>query len=392
MESTAPMTRRPRVALLLAAGVLAGFLAARMLPERPPMAPVPAREPGAAATAPDERAAPPPVPARQLDAEGLTSDESRNIEIFRSASASVVNITSIDLQRDFFSLDVFEIPRGTGSGFVWDAKGHIVTNFHVIEGGRRWMVTLSDRTEHEAEVVGYSEDKDLAVLRISAGKSSLPPLPIGTSSDLAVGQTVLALGNPFGLDHSLTVGVVSAVGRELRSPSGRTIHDVIQTDAAINPGNSGGPLLDSHGRLIGVNSAIYSPSGAFAGIGFAVPVDIVKRLVPQLIEHGRPIQAGIGASMIADNRARQLGVEGVLLYQIGRGTPAEKAGLQGVHRGRGGRWELGDRIVAVNGEKVESSDDLLHAFETAGVGAQVTLTIMRDGERRDVKVPLVALE
>jgi S1-C subfamily serine protease len=310
----------------------------------------------------------------------------------RRASSSVVNITSIDLQRDFFSLDVFEIPRGTGSGFVWDARGHIVTNFHVIEGGRRISVTLADQSEHEAEVVGWAADKDLAVLRIDAPSSRLSPLPLGRSSDLAVGQTVLALGNPFGLDHSLTVGVVSALGRELRSPNGRTIRDVIQTDAAINPGNSGGPLLDSQGRLIGVNSAIYSPSGAFAGIGFAVPVDTVRRLVPQLIEHGKPIQAGIGASLISDARARQLGLDGALILEVGRGTPAERAGLQGVRRGRNGRWELGDRIVAVNGEKIASADDLLHAFEQAGVGAGVTLTVERGETRRDVRLTLIALE
>ncbi len=378
----------PGVAVLLLAALLAGFTAARVLPGRDALPPV------------SSPAAPPPTPARQVvpspetapTPPGLTADETRNIEIFRRASKAVVNITNVGLQRDFWSLDVFEIPQGTGSGFIWDTQGHIVTNYHVIEGGRRVLVTLPDQTEHEAEVVGYAPDKDLAVLRVDSPARDLSPLPLGRSADLAVGQTVLALGNPFGLDHSLTVGVVSALGRELGSPNGRTIRDVIQTDAAINPGNSGGPLLDSQGRLIGINSAIYSPSGAFAGIGFAVPVDTVKRLVPQLIEHGKPIQAGIGASLIPDSRARQSRLEGAVISQVGRGTPAEKAGLQGVRRGRGGGWILGDTIVAVDGKEVRSGDDLLHMFEKAGVGGRVTLTVERDGDRRTVPITLIALE
>jgi S1-C subfamily serine protease len=378
----------PGVAVLLLVALLAGYTAARVLPggvSMPPMSP---------------SAAPPAAPAREVVPKpeaapapsDLTADETRNIEIFRRASKAVVNITNVGLQRDFWSLDVFEIQQGTGSGFIWDTQGHIVTNFHVIEGGRRFLVTLPDQTEHEADVVGYAADKDLAVLHVDAPARDLFPLPIGRSADLAVGQTVLAVGNPFGLDHSLTVGVVSALGRELGSPNGRTIRDVIQTDAAINPGNSGGPLLDSKGRLIGVTSAIYSPSGAFAGIGFAVPVDTVKRLVPQLIEHGKPIQAGIGASLIPDSRARQFGLDGAVISQVGQGTPAEKAGLEGVRRGRNGRWVLGDTIVAVDGKEVRNGDDLLHLFENAGVGGRVTLTVQRDKDRRTVPITLIALE
>ena len=322
----------------------------------------------------------------------LGPEETRNIEIFRRASASVVNITNIALRRDFFTMDVFEIPQGTGSGFVWDADGHIVTNFHVVEGASNLTVTLADQSESEAEVVGAAPDKDIAVLRIKAPASRLTPLPIGRSSGLQVGQTVLALGNPFGLDHSLTVGVVSAVGRELRSPGGRTIRDVIQTDAAINPGNSGGPLLDSHGSLIGVNSAIYSPSGASAGIGFAVPVDTVRRLVPQLIEHGKPIQPGIGVSLLSDRMAERLGVEGVVIYDVRRGGPAAEAGLTGIRQSRSGRIVLGDVIVAVDGKPVASGDDIYHLFEASGVGSSVRLTLQRDGDRRNVTLKLVALE
>ncbi len=254
----------------------------------------------------------------------LGPEEIRQIEVFRRAAPSVVNVHSLALRRNLFSLDVFEIPRGSGSGFVWDREGHVVTNFHVLEGGSSFQVTLSDQSTWEAKLVGAAPAKDLAVLRIDAPRRKLDPLELGHSSTLVAGQKVLALGNPFGLDHSLTVGVVSALGRELRAPNGRTIRDVIQTDAAINPGNSGGPLLDSSGRLIGVNSAIYSPSGASAGVGFAVPVDTVRRLVPQLIQHGRPIRPGIGIVPLSEAIAARNELEGVVIREIVPGTPAER--------------------------------------------------------------------
>src|SRR5882672_2389289 len=254
--------------ILILPAIIAGFLVGRArssAPREGGAQAVPAREsrPGPGGGAVAASIAPPPEGSSETAPlpEGLGPEELRNIGIFRAASASVVNITSIALRRDFFSLDVMQIPQGTGSGFVWDREGHIVTNFHVIQEGNAFTVTLADQSTYDAEVTGYAEDKDLAVLRIKAPPEKLAPLALGRSHDLVVGQTVLAVGNPFGLDHSLTVGVVSALGRELEAPSGRTIHDVIQTDAAINPGNSGGPLLDSRGRLIGVNSAIYSPSG-----------------------------------------------------------------------------------------------------------------------------------
>jgi S1-C subfamily serine protease len=300
-----------------------------------------------------------------------------------------VYITSVALRRDFFSLDVFRVPQGTGSGFVWDRRGNVVTNYHVIEEGNEFSITLSDRTSWNAKVVGVAPDKDLAVLRIDAPASRLVPLTLGRSADLVVGQRVLAVGNPFGLDHTLTTGVVSALGRELRSPGGRTIHDVIQTDAAINPGNSGGPLLNSSGKLIGVNSAIYSPSGASAGIGFAVPVDTVRRLVPQLIEHGRPIQPDIGVVWLSDGVASRLGLEGGVIYEVAEGGPAAGAGLRGIRFNRWDRIALGDVVVAVNGRPVKSSDEILHEFESLGVGAAATLTVQRDGREREVRVTLV---
>ncbi len=302
-----------------------------------------------------------------------------------------MNITSIvAVRRGFFSLDITEMPRGSGSGFLWDDAGHVVTNFHVLEGGRRWTVTLADQSTHEAELVGVAPDKDLAVLKIDAPPKGLIPLPVGRSRELVVGQKVLAIGNPFGLDQTLTVGVVSALGRELTSPSGRTIRDVVQTDAAINPGNSGGPLLDSTGRLIGVNSAIYSPSGASAGIGFAVPVDTVARLVPELIEFGRPIRPGIGVTLLPDSIARRNGIDGVAIQSVEPGSPAARAGLEGIRTTRSGPY-LGDVITAVDGESVGDFDELATAFEKAGIGAAVELVVLRDGETRVVSVDLAAL-
>jgi S1-C subfamily serine protease len=332
----------------------------------------------------------PPIPAE------LSADERRTIQIFRQASRAVVNVDSLARRRDFFSLDVFEVPRGSGSGFLWDELGHVVTNFHVIEGGSRFVVTLADQGPEEAaweaEVVGVAPDKDLAVLRIEAPPERLIPLPLGSSQSIVVGQRVLAIGNPFGLDQTLTTGVVSALGRELSSPSGRTIRDVIQTDAAINPGNSGGPLLDSSGRLIGVNSQIYSPSGGSAGIGFAVPVDTVRRLVPQLIERGRPIQPGIGIQALADYQARRLGIEGVIVRSVTPGGPADRAGLVGIRSTPSGRYVLGDVIVAVDDVAVPTLDEMAAAFEDAGVDAAVRLTVEREGASRQVELALADLE
>jgi S1-C subfamily serine protease len=385
---------RTRTLVLLLLAVAVGIVFGRLMsPDRVSREPAPAAPPvatppsaGPQASAPGEPAsavAPAPVP------EGLTAEERRDIDVFRRAQPSVVFITTVALRRNLFSFDVQQMPQGTGSGFVWDDRGHIVTNFHVIQAGDAFAVTLADQSDWEAAVVGAAPDKDLAVLRIKAPRERLVPLARGSSRSLLVGQRVLALGNPFGLDHSLTVGVVSALGRELRSPSGRRIGDVIQTDAAINPGNSGGPLLDSRGRLIGVNAAIFSPSGASAGIGFAVPVDTVTRLVPQLIAHGKVAQPGIGVSLIPHHYTARLGVEGVAIAEVTAGGPAARVGLAGAQMTRGQRLVLGDRILAVDGTPVKTEDDLRDALESAGVGKTVTLTVARGDARREVRVPLV---
>ena len=354
-------------------------------------------DPGASAGG----SAPPVTPAALAAAAAaqvpgaLSSQEQRDIAIFREVSPSVVFISNIALRRDFFSLNVFEIPQGTGSGFVWDDRGHIVTNYHVIQAGlqdrNRFKVTLGEE-DYDATPIGAAPRKDLAVLRIEAPRRLLKPVPLGSSSRLVVGQRVLAIGNPFGLDQSLTTGVVSALGRELTSPNGFPIRDVIQSDAAINPGNSGGPLLDSSGHLIGVNTAIYSPSGASAGIGFAVPVDIVRELVPQLIEHGKPVQPGIGVVLVQDRMAARAGVRrGVIVREVMRDSPAERAGVEGLKQTRRG-LALGDVIVAVGDRQVDSIQDLVIAFEDIGVGGVARLTLERDRRQRQVDVKLIPIE
>lgn len=321
----------------------------------------------------------------------LKAEERSVISIFRNVSPSVVNIATIAVRRDRFSLNVFEIPSGTGSGFVWDRDGHVVTNFHVIQEGDRVRVTIGEE-DYDGKVIGTAPQKDLAVLKIEAPANVLRPIELGRSGTLLVGQQVLAIGNPFGLDQTLTVGVVSALGRELRSPGGLPIRDVIQTDAAINPGNSGGPLLDSSGRLIGVTTAIYSPSGASAGIGFAVPVDTVRELVPQLIKFGRPKRPGIGVELVADRIARRYGIEGIVVQRVGSGSPAARAGIEGLSQNRRGEIELGDIIVGIGANKVQSIDDMVLAFEEIGVGGKAKLIVERDGKERTVTVDLIDIE
>lgn len=321
----------------------------------------------------------------------LAADEQATVKLFRQASLSVVYITTVALRRDFFNLNLSEIPQGSGSGFIWDQEGHVITNFHVIQDASSAKITLADQSVWDAQLVGAAPDKDLVVLYINAPKDRLKPLAIGTSSDLLVGQKVFAIGNPFGLDQTLTTGIISALGREITSVSNRTITGVIQTDAAINPGNSGGPLLDSAGRLIGVNTAIYSPSGSSAGIGFAVPVNTVNRVVPQLIRHGRVIRPGLGVRVADDAAARRLELPGVLILRIEAGGGARAAGLRGTRRDAGGRWILGDVIVGLESERVETSDDLLNALEKHQVGDTIQVEILRGDERLSVPVRLQAM-
>lgn len=339
---------------------------------------------------------------------GLTESEERTVSVFKKVSPTVAYIQTSQLAPAGFSLRPMEYPAGAGSGFVWDSQGHIITNYHVVAGGRSAgsggniprvvRVSLQGLKEPvQAEVVGFEEDKDLAVLKIdpnvlgTAGASTpLTSLEVGTSSDLAVGQSVMAIGNPFGLDYTLTTGVVSALGREVKAAGGRPIQGCIQTDAAINPGNSGGPLLDSRGRLIGVNTAIYAPggNGGNVGIGFAIPVDTVRREVNRIIKFGQGARPSLGVNVLEDALRVQLAqrvrrpLEGALVVEVVSGSPAAAAQLRPSTRSAFGETRLGDLIVAVNGTPIRQNEDLLCAVEEADVGVPLELTILRGADPR----------
>jgi S1-C subfamily serine protease len=323
----------------------------------------------------------------------LPPAELATVELFEKARDSVVYITTQARVVDPWTRNMFNIPRGSGSGFAWDERGHIVTNYHVVAGASGATVKLSDGRDARASLVGVSPAHDLAVLRIEVPKP-LAPLPVGTSGDLRVGQTTFAIGNPFGLDWTLTTGIVSALDRSLPSEDGRSlIEHLIQTDAAINPGNSGGPLLDSAGRLIGVTTLIFSPSGASAGVGFAVPVDTVNRVVPQLIASGKYVRPGLGVEV--DEGLNQLvtqraGVAGVAVLRVTAGSAAERAGLRGARAAADGSIVAGDIIVAVDDTPVDSVARLLSRLDDRQVGQTVRLTVLRDGQRTEVNVRLQA--
>ena len=331
------------------------------------------------------RAPPLPVTARG----DLAADERNNIDVFKRVSPSVVHITTLAAARGF-SLDVMQVPRGMGSGFIWDQQGHVVTNFHVIQGATGAQVALSDDRTYPATLVGVFPDRDLAVLRIDVPTNRpLQPIMVGESANLQVGQKVYAIGNPFGLDQSLTTGIVSALEREIESVTRRAIRGMIQTDAAINPGNSGGPLLDSAGRLIGVNTAIYSPSGANAGIGFAIPVDEVNRVVPRLIRDGRLVRPTLGVQAAPPAVGKPLGLpDGVIVVGVVPGSPAAAAGIRPFTRAADGSLVAGDVITAVDGQKVKSLDNLLEALERRQPGDVVKLGVWRAGTASEVPAKL----
>ena len=318
-----------------------------------------------------------------------TDDEANTTEVFQRASPAVVFVTSSELRRQRFTRNITEIPRGAGSGFVWDAQsGLVVTNYHVVSGADRLTITLADEQAFQAEVVGLAPERDLAVLRIINPPGNLTELPVGDSSELSVGRKVMAIGNPFGLDTTLTVGVVSALDREIQSPSNRTIRGVIQTDAAINPGNSGGPLLNSLGQLVGVNTAIFSPSGGSAGIGFAIPVNTVSEVVPQLIAFGKIMRPVLGVELASDRWLRRYRVDGVPIVRTYRGFPAENAGMVGARRGSRGEIILGDVIVEIEGERVANNDEFLSAMEKHRVGDTIDIMTTREGVEKRFRVEL----
>jgi 2-alkenal reductase len=309
----------------------------------------------------------------------LAVDEKRTTALFAAVAPSVVSIqTANENSRTMRG----ESAGGSGSGFVWDRAGHILTNHHVVENARRIRVILDDGRALSARIVGTAPATDLAVLKLDAPPADLRPIPVGSSGDLLVGQTVFAIGNPFGLSQTLTQGIVSALGRRLPTESGREITDVIQTDAAINPGNSGGPLIDTSGRLIGVNTAILSPAGASAGVGFAIPVDTVNRIATALIKTGRAPIAGIGIATLPEEIAARANVRGVIISDVRPGGPADKAGLRGMTQD----GEIRDVIIAISGRQVTRLSDLTSEFERIGIGGRAQLAILRDGRRLEIEV------
>jgi S1-C subfamily serine protease len=377
--SASPLAVRPLVRPLLAAFGL-GLCALALWRLAPP---------GHAATL-GEAPAGLALPSRERLAD-LRAEEQATIELFRRNSAAVVHITNkARVQR--FLRNAVEMPVGTGTGFLWDERGHIVTNFHVIEQqareSRYFVRFVGDESEYEAEVIGSAPHRDLAVLRLVEPRAlAARPIAVGSSADLQVGQSVFAIGNPFGLDQTLTTGIISGLGREIRSVSEHKIAGVIQTDAAINPGNSGGPLLDSRGRLIGVNTAIVSPSGAYAGIGFAVPVDTVARVVPELIERGRVRRPGLGVVLLDPGLGARLGLDGVGIERVAEGGAAEAAGLRSAVQS--GRSVAVDEIVEIDGQSIRSQQNLFDALDSHEAGDEVELKVRRGG---DVAVYRVTLQ
>jgi 2-alkenal reductase len=321
---------------------------------------------------------------RTVTPRGTLADyETATIELFRAASPSVVHVFAAPPRRGIFQLEPPETGIQSGSGIVWDGAGHVITNYHVIRGASRIRVRLSAGEFVGAEIAGSAPNYDIAVLRLDSPRAPLRPIAIGSSADLRVGQAAFAIGNPYGLEQTLTSGIISAVGRRLPTAAAYEIAGVIQTDAAINPGNSGGPLLDSAGRLIGVNSAIISRSGASAGIGFAIPVDTVNRIAADLIRQGRVPMAGIGIVAAHESTATQLGIEGVIIVRVLPNSPAANAGLVSA-ASLGGA--VGDVILAANGTPLRNVAELAAILQQIGIGNTVRLTILRDGRVRNIDV------
>ncbi|MBL8497491.1 PDZ domain-containing protein [Nitrosomonas sp. JL21] len=334
------------------------------------------------------------VEPRVVQARGnLAEDEKSTIELFENARVSVVFITTRQRVMDAWTRNIFSVPSGNGSGFIWDDQGHVITNFHVIKGASEAIIRLTDGRDYKASLVGASPAHDIAVLKIGFGFERPAPVPLGTSHDLRVGQKVFAIGNPFGLDWTLTTGIISALDRSLPGGDGRTIDNLIQTDAAINPGNSGGPLLDSAGRLIGINTAIYSPSGTSAGIGFAVPVDTVNRVVPQIISRGKYIRPAMGITVdekLNNRLVERLQVNGVVILSIAPGSAADEAGLQGATLTPDGNIIANDIIIALENKPIDSVSKLLARIDSYKIGDTIRITVQRKNQQIDIPVTLQA--
>jgi len=327
------------------------------------------------------------VPATPLDA-----DETEAINLFEHVKGAVVNVDVVMVRQGRWDEAPMELQTSGGSGFIWDTDGRIVTNYHVVaeatkRPGTELRVRLADRSAYSAALIGAAPDYDLAVIQITAPKEKLTPIPVGTSADLKVGQKTFAIGNPFGLSLSMTKGIISSLNRIIEAPSGAQIPKTIQTDAPINPGNSGGPLLDKAGRLIGVNTAIASPSGGNVGIGFAIPVDTVNRVVPELIQSGRVLRPDLGIKLYDERRLRQARFDhGVMIERMTPNGPAAKAGLQGIRADSRGRAEPGDLIVAINGQTIDNVEDYERVVRELKPGEQATVKFIRDKTEQEVTV------
>ena len=329
------------------------------------------------------------------DQKELLASEKNTISVFEKNVKSVVNVSNIKLARTgwWFHAQETEIPAGAGSGFVWDKEGHIVTNFHVIQGGDSFVVSFhKDKETYEAEIVGVYPQKDIAVLKLKKKPKTLYPVSTGRSAKLKVGQKAMAIGNPFGLDHTITSGIVSATDRKIRGIGGVTIHGMIQTDCSINPGNSGGPLYSSTGDVIGMNTMIYSSSGSSAGVGFSVPVDTIKNIVPQLIKDGKVKRPGLGIGLLEDRLKDYFGIEkGIIVKYVDPKSPAAKVGLEGMQRDRRGRYLLGDILLTIDGKEVNNYDEIFNVLEKYEVGDKVKITYLRGKRKKTTKLTLMEL-
>lgn len=375
--------------------VLAAFAAGRyVFPGSSVLSPAPASAPTATLVSVDESMVMPnrapvsnrselPASTTADDGSAYTPEELHTIRLFENASPSVCYITTKAQRRSFWSRDVTEVEAGSGSGFVWDNTGHIITNYHVIKGASKAIVTLAGGESYEASLVGVAKEKDLAVLKVEAPARELEPIPVGTSEGVRVGQSVYAIGNPFGLDQTLTTGVISALDREINSQANVPIVGVIQSDAAINPGNSGGPLLDSRGLLIGVNTAIYSPSGASAGIGFSIPVDVVRSVIPDLIRYGEIRRATLGSEFYQLRQGA-----GLAFYDLNPAGPSAASGIRGITKDVRGNLVLGDVLMGINGKPVRSNTDVFLEMEKYEPGQSVTLNVVREEREVEIRVRL----
>ena len=340
-------------------------------------------------------ASPPATPEVRRPSPGARLEAEQNvIDVFRAAAPATVFVTQKRVVRDW-SMRALEVPAGSGTGFIWDDQGHVVTNYHVVDTGRSrgsYSVTLFSQKTYDAQFLGGDPNKDIAVLKLVGCDEPLTPIRVLPSGQtLEVGQTAIAIGNPFGLDHTLTTGVVSALGREVQGYGGVTIRDMIQTDASINPGNSGGPLLDSGGNLIGMNTMIFSKTGSSAGIGFAVPVSTVRRVVPQIVAKGRVEHPGIGIEPLPDAYAARVGVQGVIITRSFPGGPAHQAGIRGLSQDVTGEVLLGDVIVGIDEHRVRNYDDLYNALDRYKVGDEVEVKLLREGRSASTRVRLIDL-